>query len=211
MRGKFRSYKLRDRQQRKKRRTPRKPLPYLWHKRDPSDPLQIILKNGTRIRCLEGEDVYVSLGGRVYTLTMRGLHEIRVDFCRNKNYCKPTKNGRHHGRRYPYVMFRGKKFTIHIYMCKVWLGAKPEGYETDHINGDIDDFRLLNLRYVTPEENVWCGRILKRLRKAARELHDPSLDPINIPQPRLLKIFETLTVGDPHKIMDDDFTHYREF
>ena len=180
MREKFRSYKLRDRQQRKKRRKPRKPLPYLWYKRDPSDPLQIILRNGTRIRCLEGEDVYVSLGGRVYTLTKRGLHEIRVDFCRKKNYCKPTRNGRWQGRRYPYVMFRGKKYTIHIYMCKVWLGARPEGYETDHINGDIDDFRLLNLRYVTPEENVRCRRVLTRLRTATIARHDPALNPKQI-------------------------------
>lgn len=96
-------------------------------------------------------------------------------------------------------------------MCKVWLGARPEGYEADHINGDIDDFRLLNLRYVTPEENIRCGRILKKLRKAARDLHDPSLDPIHIPQERLLKIFASITVGDPNKIMDDDFKYHREW
>ena len=53
----------------------------------------------------------------------------------------------------------------HILVCTAFHGERPEGYECDHINGNKLDWCADNLRWVTPEENIRCGRYLKRLRK----------------------------------------------
>ena len=67
----------------------------------------------------------------------------------------------------------------------------------DHLDGNIDNFALENLEIVTREENNRRRKILNAMRKAARDLHDPSLDPKNMSPERLQKIFATLEVGDP--------------
>ena len=191
-----------------KRRAPKKPILF---RRDPNDPKQLILLNGTRIsQGFEGVGVYASRGGRVYSLTAFGLRPRRTRFLKKNNYGKKTSGGTAQGQRYPYIMFQGRKYEVHILVTLAWLRPRREGEEIDHINGNIDDCRLVNLRIVTKEENRRCAQILRRLRKAAKQLNDPSLDPLNIPQSRLLKIFSTLTVGDPAKIMEDDFKHHRE-
>ena len=196
----------------KKKRKPRSPGKPLWYKQDPRDKRQIILKNGTRLRQpIINVGLYLSQGGRVYSLTTFGLRPRRIRFLKKNNYGKRTANGVPNGQRYPYVDFRRKKYDMHILVTLAWLRPRREGEEIDHINGNIDDCRLVNLRIVTKEENRRCAQILRKLRKAARDLHDPSLDPIHIPQERLLKIFATLTVEDPAKIMDNDFKYHREF
>ena len=205
------SLRIKERQLRNKRRKPRKPLKPVWFRVDPDDPCVLILRNGKRLRQKEGLDLFFSMDGDVYSLTKYGLRKRRINFTRKRRYCMKSRNGVNNGRRYPYITFRGSTFTIHIYMIEIWVRPRREGEEIDHINGNIDDCRLINLRIVTKEENRRCAQILRRLRKAAKQLNDPSLDPLNIPQPRLLKIFATLTVGDPTKIMEDDFKYHREF
>ena len=163
-----------------------KPLQF---KRDPNDPLALILQNGTRIKQLDGVDIFTSRGGNAYSLTKFGLRKRRIDYCRKKNYGKRTSGGTTQGLRYPYITFRGKTYVIHLYMLLVWVGSRPEGCEADHITGNIDDFRLKNLRYIPVEENRRCARILKKLRKAAKERHDPSLNPERMEPERMLKIF----------------------
>ena len=41
---------------------------------------------------------------------------------------------------------------------EAWNGPIPEGLTVDHINGIRDDNRLINLRLLTPEDNVREGR-----------------------------------------------------
>ena len=200
--------KLRNKRTKRPRRRPYPPVEYAVISESPRI---LRLRNGSQLRQpVAGVDVYVSQGGRAYTLTRYGLRPIRIQFLRRNNYCKKTANGVNIGRRYPYILFRHIKYEMHVLMTLAWHRKREFGEEIDHINGNIDDFRKINLRVIPKEENVRCARILRRLRKAARDLHDPSLDPINIPQERLLKIFATLTVDDPAKIMDDDFKHHRE-
>lgn len=192
-----------------KRRAPKKPILF---RRDPNDPKQLILLNGTRIRQgVEGVGLYASRGGRVYSLTSKGLREIRINYCRNNHYGRRTKGGNRQGQRYPYVKYKGKTYRVHFLVAFAWIGPKPEKHVLDHINGDIDDCRLVNLRFISKEENNRCGGILRKLRNAAVRLKDPSLNPANIPQSRLLIIFATITPCDPNKIMDDDFKYHREF
>ena len=204
--------RIKERQQLNKRKKPRRPFPAVEYAVVADNQKTLRLRNGTVLRqAIPGVGLYLSQGGRVYSLTAFGLRPRRIRFLKKNNYGKKSANGVPNGQRYPYVDFRRKKYDVHILVTLAWLRPRREGEEIDHINGNIDDCRLVNLRIVTKEENRRCAQILRRLRKAAKQLNDPSLDPINIPQPRLLKIFATLTVGDPTKIMEDDFNHHREF
>lgn len=48
-----------------------------------------------------------------------------------------------------------KNLYVHRLVADAFLGVKPKGLVTDHINGDKYDNRLCNLRYVTTRENIW--------------------------------------------------------
>lgn len=213
MRGICKEQRIKERQQSNyKRKKPRRPFPAVEYAVVADNQKTLRLRNGTVLRqAIPGVGLYLSQGGRVYSLTAFGLRPRRIRFLKKNNYGKKSANGVPNGQRYPYVIFNGKKYDVHLLVALAWIGVRKDGEEIDHINGNIDDCRLVNLRIVTKEENRRCAQILRRLRKAAKQLNDPSLDPLNIPQPRLLKIFATLTVGDPAKIMEDDFKHHREF
>jgi len=194
MRGICKSLRIKERQQTQDKRKKRKQSPPLWYKVNPNDPSVLILRNGMRIKQKEGLDLFLSDQGALYSLTRRGLRRLRINYTRKRRYGKKSRNGVPNGRRYPYITFRGGTYVIHILMVETWLRPRREGEEIDHINGNIDDCRLINLRIVTKEENRRRAKILRRLRHAARALHDPSLDPRNIEPQRLEKIFADITV-----------------
>lgn len=181
----------------KKRKPPRKPGKKLQYKVDPKNKLILILRNGTRIKQKEGLDLFLSSGGVVYALTKSGLRRRRIDYCRKRRYGKKSRNGVPNGRRYPYVTFRRGTYPVHILQVEIWIRPRRKGEEVDHLDGNIDNFALENLEIVTREENNRRRKILNAMRKAARDLHDPSLDPKNMSPERLQKIFVTLEVGDP--------------
>lgn len=183
-----------------KRKKPRRPFPAVEYAVVADNQKTLRLRNGTVLRqAIPGVGLYLSQGGRVYSLTAFGLRPRRIRFLKKNNYGKKSANGVPNGQRYPYVDFRRKKYDVHILVTLAWIRPRREGEEVDHINGNIDDCRLVNLRIVTREENRRCAQILRRLRKVAKQLNDPSLDPINIPQLRLLKIFATSIVVDKGK------------
>lgn len=211
MRGICKEQRIKERQQSNKRKKPRRPLPPVEYAVVADNHRILRLRNGTALRqAISGVGLYLSQGGRVYSLTAFGLRPRRIRFLKKNNYGKKTANGVPNGQRYPYVDFRGKKYDVHLLVVLAWLRQRREGEEIDHINGNIDDCRLVNLRIVTKEENRRCAQILRRLRKAAKQLKDPTLNPRNMTQERLLKIYATITVDDPAKIMEDDFKHHRE-
>ena len=178
---------------------------------DPDDPCVLILRNGKRLRQKEGLDLFFSMEGDVYSLTKYGLRKRRINFTRKRRYCMKSRNGVNNGRRYPYITFRGGTFTIHIYMIEIWVRPRRDGEEIDHLDGNIDNFALENLEIVTREENNRRRRILNAMHKAAVELNDPSLDPVNKTPEEMARIYQELDVDDPAKIMEADFTQYREF
>ena len=81
---------------------------------------------------------------------------------------------------------------MHILMAEAWCGGLSDGMVADHINGNIDDFSERNIRVVTVEENIRCGSILRRLRRASVLYDCPQLHPMNMDQPDLLDMFERL-------------------
>ena len=195
MKGKCKELCIAERKLRNKRtkRPRRRPYPPVDYAVISDSPRILRLRNGSQLRQpVAGVDVYVSQGGRAYTLTRYGLRPIRIQFLRRNNYGKKTVNGAKIGRRYPYILFRHIKYEMHVLMTLAWKRRRKIGEQIDHINGDIDDFRKSNLRVVTKEENIRCGRILKRLRATAIKRQDPSLNPINIEQRDLLEIFKRL-------------------
>ena len=60
---------------------------------------------------------------------------------------------------YPRVMIGLKKnkradHLVHNIIALCYLGEKPHGYQTDHINSIRTDNRLENLQYITQQQNI---------------------------------------------------------
>jgi len=72
---------------------------------------------------------------------------------------------------YPHVMIGSRKnkranYFVHNIITLCYLGEKPLGYQTDHINSIRVDNRVENLQYITPQQNnqkrkTINGRIVK--------------------------------------------------
>ena len=86
------------------------------------------------------------------------------------------------GSRYP-QMTHYNAINCHLLVCTAFHGERPEGYECDHVNGNNLDWSADNLRWVTREENIRCGRYLKRLRKHG-------IDPKRIKYSLLLALYD---------------------
>ena len=68
------------------------------------------------------------------------------------------------------VDIRRKTLFVHNVITLCYLGMKPEGYQTDHINNNPLDNRLQNLQYLTKIDNdrkrLTCnGKPIKGYRK----------------------------------------------
>ena len=78
-------------------------------------------------------------------------------------------------------------------MALTWIGPRPEGYEVDHLNGNILDWSADNLEYVTPKENIKRAKLLRVLRSIGR-------DPKQMSREELLSIFSKYTFTNPKNI-----------
>ena len=78
-------------------------------------------------------------------------------------------------------------------MALTWIGPRPEGYEVDHINGDMLDWSADNLEYVTPKENIKRAKLLRVLRSIGR-------DPKQMSREELLSIFSKYTFTNPQNL-----------
>jgi hypothetical protein len=79
-------------------------------------------------------------------------------------------------------------------MAITWLGPKPgKNYVVDHINGNIFDWSLDNLQWITPAENHKRARLLRVLRSIGR-------DPRKMSRNELLGIFNKYYFANPKNI-----------
>lgn len=198
------SLRTKERQLRNRQRKPRKPQPFLWFKPDPDDSRQLILSNGTRLRqAYRDVGLYLSQGGNVYALTRLGLRNRRVNFWKKRTYCHRLHTGRgcSQGQNYPYVDYRGRTYRMHQLMACAWLGGIADGMVADHINGDIDDFRMANLRIISVQENDRCGGILRRLRNASASGSVDTLDAVDAVTDKAVKISSMSPFYDAAKYM----------
>ena len=77
-----------------------------------------------------------------------------------------------HGGAYPIMRQYNK--LCHSLMCATFHGPRPDGYQCDHLNGNVLDYSAANLEWVTPAENIRRAKILRALRAIGR---DPKLIP----------------------------------
>ena len=188
----------------------RRPGPPLWYKIDPNDPSVLILRNGQRIKQKQGLDIFLSKDKCAYTLTRYGLRRRRINYTRKRRYGQKSCNGVPNGRRYPYITFRGGTYTIHLLMMEIWGRPRRAGEEIDHLDGNIDNFALANLEIVTRKENNRRKAILRKLRRASIDLHDPSLDPANKTSEEMSRIYHDIDSDDAEAIMEWEMRHHME-
>ena len=146
--------------------------------------------------------------------------------------CTPIVRRPNRHSQYP-LIWRGKTtITIHVIVARAWIGGIPKGWQVDHIDGNKFDAAVRNLRIVPAWLNHRDGGFLRKLRHK-------KIDPTMFAQAVLLEYFERMaaykaeqsqssyaklsrkellqllvgpkfTVGDPAKIMEEDFTRHRE-
>ena len=167
---------------------------------------QLRLVDGTIVRkCPTVKPLYCSRAGKFYSLhnailTDDGwvLREVKPNF-------SPAMRtpGRHcfNGKRgcvYP-IMRQYDKQLCHKLVALTWIGPRPFAVtpdgttipmEIDHINGDITNWSVDNLQYVTPAENRKRARLLRVLRSIGR-------DPRKMSRDELLGIFNKYYFANP--------------
>ena len=81
----------------------------------------------------------------------------------------PTPN-RHS--QYPLVHVDGQRspVTVHSIVTRAWIGPIPCGWQIDHIDGDIRNASVLNLRILPPWLNHRDGGFLRKLRHRKIEI-----------------------------------------
>ncbi len=73
--------------------------------------------------------------------------------CGDYYYYKPKKQSSRDYYQLNFGTAKGLNKYVHVLVARAFLGEKPKGYMTDHINRDKYDNRLCNLRYITPSQN----------------------------------------------------------
>ena len=129
----------------------------------------LVLRGGekTEVRvCAHGYDEQGEIRSTLYCTRDGIFMQRKIDGWKElkPNTYPITSRGASKGSRYP-QMTNFNAINCHVLVCTAFHGERPEGYECDHIDGNKLDWSANNLRWVTKEENIRCGRYLKRLRK----------------------------------------------
>ncbi len=96
--------------------------------------------------------------------------------------CKPNRHSQ-----YPLVNHRGHQSpsSVHTIVARAWIGGIPEGWQVDHIDGNIRNAAVINLRILPDWLNARDGGFLRKLRHK-------KIDPTMFAQAVLLEYFERM-------------------
>jgi len=145
-------------------------------------PLEIIfLQDGTELRLCKGvvsrsgnRNLYCSEKGRFYSLSVRGLNQIKPFVTKNWRR-KPNVHSN-----YPRLCgFIGNPYC-HLLVAIAWVGPRRCNHECHHLNGDHTDNRASNLIWLSHSEHrrfdaaLKQGLILTRVDPADIMEHDMS-------------------------------------
>ena len=83
-----------------------------------------------------------------------------------------------------------KYYLVHNVITLCYLGEKPEGYQTDHINSIKTDNRLENLQYITPQQNTQ-----KRKTKDGRNVKGYSLTKYGTYKAQIKVDYKSINLG----------------
>jgi hypothetical protein len=91
----------------------------------------------------------VDFEGRIWSSRRKTVSQLRPT---------PNREG------YEVIHLNRHSFLVHRLVMTTFVGPRPPGQETRHLNGDKTDNRLVNLCYGTSQENTDDERRLGRLR-----------------------------------------------
>ena len=189
---------------------------------------EVCTHEGMELAHAQGTPFWLSEKGVVFIRYANGKwNKRKVDTCARKGYNTRTQNGVIRGKTYPGVTYKGVHYRVHMLMALAWLGAIPQGWEVDHLNGDINNWTLDNIRIVTIAENYRCGAILRWLRKKSIDTCTltgmqcrvafavvPMFDTERrkeIQKAEIMEIISKYVIGDPAERMEYEMTHHMEF
>ena len=160
-------------------------------------PFEILyLEDGTELRLCQGvvsrggnRKLYCSKQGRFYSLSARGLNQIKPFVTKNWHR-KPNVHSN-----YPRLCGYVGNPCCHILVAIAWLGPRPAGCVVDHLNGILSDYRAANLQWITPTENRKRAVILRARRMIARQDGRLELLPENMKPEELLELFNAYNVA----------------
>lgn len=134
--------------------------------------------------------LFATRDGIFFWLNRNGLRSAHVRFV-------PTVHPKLCHTRYPFLA-GDRGMCCHHLLWEIWQGPRTPGMEIDHINGNILDWSLDNLREVTPSENRRSARILRSLRVSG-------LDPCTLSRHDLLALFnqDPLRHATTHNLAGD--------
>ena len=143
--------------------------------------------------------------------------------------CKPNRHSQ-----YPLVNVGEQRspITVHSIVARAWIGDIPEGWQVDHIDGNIRNAAVINLRILPDWLNARDGGFIRKLR-------NQGIDPTMFAQAVLMEYFERMaaykaehsqssythmtrtdllqllvgpkfTVGDPSEQMEYEMTRHCE-
>ena len=204
--------------------TPDKDDGYILFPNEHYTPITDTLPDGTLVAYDGVTDMWSTRDMRIYRKTSNGTWikkfiSVWDKFVRQENMHS----------RYPQVRAVDKPHEAHLVTARAWLGSIPEGWETDHIDGNNRNFSIDNLRLLPTWMNHRDGGFIKKLRHK-------KIDPGAFSRPFLLRFFKRMAlfkstnsdsayntlshddllrlivepefkVEDPAKIMEYEMTH----
>lgn len=131
---------------------------------------------------IEGKALFAGSDGKFYNKSGK---QLKHAFCKAKR----IRNNRRSGAVYPYMV--NYRAYCHRLIGRTFLRKLRKGEVYDHINGDITNYSVTNLRIVKKANNDRDAGFLKKLR-------NKGIDPRMYAQPYLLRFFKRMARKKKH-------------